>query len=246
MRGLSTRALAALLAAGSLGLAACDAADDAAPQSFTVTVENVSTPGTVDTPRAMGTVPLSPPAFAVFAGTDPMFTVGQRANVGTERIAEDGFADDMVAFLRTVSSVTASGEQLSPGGPDDGPDDGPAVFAGETATFTVTARPGQRLQLETTFVQSKDWFIAFRDGGLALFDGQTPVSGDVTARLGVYDAGTEADTAPGTGPNQKPVQAPTATNVGPADSNPLIRSASTSGFAIPALSRVIRVTVRPS
>lgn len=235
-RLLALSLLAAVIAAG------CDSADDA-PRTFIVTIANVSTPGTVDTPRAMGTVPLSPPAYAVFDGTDPMFAVGGRANLGTERIAEDGFPDEMVALLARTSAVTASGAQTSPGGPDNGP----ALFAGESVTFTVSAVPGQRLQFETMFVQSNDWFISFRDGGLALFDGSNPISGgDVTSRLAVYDAGTEADTAPGTGPNQKPVQEPMATNVGPADSNPNIRSASESGFTIPALSRVIRVTVQPS
>lgn len=237
-----------LLAAVGLaaGLAGCDSADDDdddTPRTFTVTVANVSTPGTIDTPRAMGTVPFSPPVYSVFDGTDPMFAVGDRANLGTERIAEDGFGDEMLALLERSENVTSHGEEFSPGGPDNGP----ALFAGESVTFTVSAVPGQRFQFESMFVQSNDWFVAFRGGGLELFDGSTPIAGgDVTGRLGIYDAGTEADTAPGTGPNQKPAQEGTATNVGPADSNPNVRSASESGFAIPALNRVIRVTVQPS
>lgn len=247
----SRRALLTLPLVGAVALAGCDSTDDddaPVPRTFSVTVANVSAPGTVDTPRAMGTVPLSPPAYAVFTGADPMFALGQRANEGTERIAEDGFPDAMVALLGGTSSVTASGAAPSPGGADMGP----ALFAAlmglpaESVTFTVTAVPGQRLQMETMFVQSNDWFISFRDGGLALFDGDTPVSGDVTGRLEVYDAGTEADTAPGTGDFQKPVQDPMATNVGPDDPNPNIRLASTSGFSIPSLDRVIRVTIQPA
>ncbi|MGH7718660.1 MAG: spondin domain-containing protein, partial [Gemmatimonadaceae bacterium] len=114
-----------------------------------------------------------------------------------------------------------------------------------SATFTVTASPGERLQFETMFVQSNDWFYAFGGGGLALFNGDTPVSGDVTAQVVLYDAGTEEDTAPGTGPNQKPAQDPVAMNVGPADDNLAVRLASTSGFTIPATASVIRVTVTP-
>ncbi|MDN4032218.1 hypothetical protein, partial [Chryseobacterium gambrini] len=38
---------------------------DGAAQRFTVTIENVSEPGTVDTDRAMGVVPVSPGAYAV-------------------------------------------------------------------------------------------------------------------------------------------------------------------------------------
>jgi hypothetical protein len=130
----------------------------------------------------------------------------------------------------------------SPGGPDAGP----AIAAGETATFTITASPGDRLQIETMFVQSNDWFYGFGGGGLALFSGRTPVSGDVTAQLVLYDAGTEADTPPGTGPSQKPAQPPTATNVGAAESVP-IRPASERHptFTIPATASVIRVTITP-
>ena len=227
-----------------VALAGCDSSEvDDTPRPFTVTVSNVSSPNTVATARAMGTVPLSPPAYAVFSGTDPMFVPGQMANLGTERIAEDGFPDEMLAILSAASNVSMSGAQPSPGGPDNGP----ALFAGESATFTVMARPGDRLQLETMFVQSNDWFYGFTDGGLALFDGDEPVSGDVTARLAVYDAGTEEDTAPGTGPNQKPVQDPMATDVGPDESVPVRTAAERHpGFAIPANSSVIRVTVTPS
>ena len=225
----------------------CDSNDDPTPdpnaaREFTVTITNVSTPGLIGTDRAMGTVPLSPPAWAVFTGDDPMFTPGGTANEGTERIAEDGFPMAMVAMLMGTSRVSAHGANESPGGPDNGP----ALFAGEGVSFSIMARPGDKFQFETMFVQSNDWFYAFRDGGLALFNGTTPVNGDVTDRLLVYDAGTEEDTAPGTGPHQKPVQDPMATNVGPADDNTTIRPASESGFAIPANSQVIRVIVQPT
>ena len=246
------RPLALALVAG-LVLAGCDSTDDVVvptPTAFTVTVENVSTPGTVDTPRAMGTVPLSPPAWAVFDGDDPFFASGELANLGTERIAEDGFPDEMLAILDDADDVSAFGAETSPGGPDNGP----ALFAGEQVTFTVQARPGDRLQFETMFVQSNDWFYAFTGGGLDLFDDRdTPVSGDVTARLAVYDAGTEEDTAPGTGPTappgpvQKPVQAPDATDVGTDESVPVARAGTRHpSFTIPANGRVIRVTITPA
>lgn len=250
MRPLSLLLLLAVAITG------CDSTNDTPTpdpnraRQFTVTIANVSTPGTVATDRAMGTVPLSPPAWAVFTGDDPMFTPGGTANEGTERIAEDGFPMAMVALLMGTSRVTAHGAAESPGGADMGP----ALFAAlggfpaESVSFSFSATPGQRFQFETMFVQSNDWFYAFRDGGLALFNGTTPVGTgaplDVTDRLLVYDAGTEEDTAPGTGPDQKPVQEPMATNVGPADDNTAIRPASDDGFPIPANSQVIRVTIQ--
>ncbi len=80
---------------------------------------------------------------------------------------------------------------------------------------------------------------------MQLFTGNSPISGNVTAQLVLYDAGTEEDTAPGTGPNQKPVQSPTATNFGPPDPNRSVRLASFPGVSIPAASAVIRVTITP-
>jgi hypothetical protein len=231
------------LAIGAFGLTlfGCDGDNGPQASTFTVNIQNVSLPGTLATDRAMGTVPLSPGVYAVFSGPDPVFTPGSEADEGTELIAEDGFTM-IKAQMLAASTAAGSGTFESPGGPDAGP----AIFAGEMATFTISATPGDRLQLETMFVQSNDWFYAFGGGGLELFEGDTPVSGDVTPQLVLYDAGTEEDTAPGTGPDQKPVQDPAATNVGLADDNAQIRSASEDGFAIPATASIIRVTITPS
>jgi len=230
------------LLALTLGFSSCEDDDDTnvMPTTFTVTVENVSTPNSVITDRAMGTVPLSPPAWAVFQDDDPMFEVGDKATVGTIRIAEDGFATEMTSQLNDDDDVTANGVATSPGGPDMGP----ALFAGESATFTFTAVPGDKLQFESMFVQSNDWFYAFNDEGLELFSGNTPITGDQTGRVAIYDAGSELDTAPGTGPDQKPVQEAMATNVGP-DEDVDIQNARTRHpmFTIPANNAVIRVTV---
>lgn len=234
---------------GALAMTACDD-DGVRPRAvtFTVTVQDVSTPGLLSTAREMGTVPLSPGVFAVFTGGDPAFTVGSPADEGTERIAEDGFTGPPLplgsesTLLAAAPRVKSSGVFQSPGGPDAGP----AIAAGETATFTITASPGDRLQIETMFVQSNDWFYAFADGGLALFTGNDAVRGDVTGQLVLYDAGTEADTPPGTGPAQKPVQPPMATNVGTAEAVPIRRASERHPtFTIPATASVIRVTITP-
>ena len=241
-----------LAALCGLALSACKDDDDdvvATPRAFTVTITNVSTPNTISSDRAMGTVPLSPPAYAVFTGTDPFFRVGERANLGTARIAEDGFPEEMISILMQANNVKSHAAITSPGGPDNGP----AVFAGESVTFTVMAVPGDKLQFETMFVQSNDWFYSFRDGGLELFTDNTPISGDMTSRLEVYDAGTEADTAPGTGPMmepgpvQKPVQDPMATNVGTDEDVPVqVAATRHPSFTIPVNSAVIRVMVVPN
>ncbi len=221
----------------------CEDDDDniVLPTQFTVVIENVSTPQTVATDRANGTVPLSPPTYAVFTGDDPMFTPGEKANLGTARIAEDGFPTEMLSILASAGNVNFSAAAESPGGPDNGP----ALFAGESVTFSISAVPGNKFQFETMFVQSNDWFYAFTGGGLELFNGNTPISGDQTSRLAVYDAGTEQDTAPGTGPDQKPVQDPMATNVGPDEDVAVALASSRHAFTIPANNAVIKVTITP-
>lgn len=49
-----------------LTFAACDDDDDVTidPVTFDVTIENISTSGLIDTERAMGSNPLSPPVYA--------------------------------------------------------------------------------------------------------------------------------------------------------------------------------------
>lgn len=213
----------------------CSEEDDpVAPKtaSFTVTIENVSQAQTVPTDRANGIVPISPGVFGVFTGNNPIFTLGGMADAGLEGIAEDGETDATVAKLAADANVSASGAFTGPNGP---------VLPNEPATFTFTAKEGDRLQIATMFVQSNDWFYAFSGGGLDLFTNGTAVSGDVTSSLALYDAGTEEDTAPGIGPDQKPAQGDGVINVGPADDDTTIRVA--GGFTIPATSDVIRVTI---
>ncbi|MEO7394243.1 MAG: spondin domain-containing protein [Chitinophagaceae bacterium] len=203
-------------------------------RSFTVTVQNVSTMGLINTMRAGGTVPLSPGAWAIFNGNDPMFTEGQLADLGTEQIAEDGETTTKIAALGALSRVRAHGVF----GPAAGP-----ILSGQSAHFSFNASPGDRLQFETMFVQSNDWFYGFSGKkGLQLFNGNTPITGDVTSAIDLYDAGTEADTAPGTGPDQKPVQL--TDNQGPSESVVITEArVRHPGFTIPANNRVIRVTI---
>jgi len=253
---MSQRSIVKLLVPGVLvtGLFATTAQAQAAETTFQVTVENISTPGLLDTDRFMGVIPLSPGVFVTFEGADPAFTVGGFADSGTSLIGEDGFPGPLpfiteqteLEILMADDAAVQVGTFDSPGAPPDPL----AIFPGETSTFSFTATPGQSLQIETMFVQSNDWFYAFGDGGLALFNGDTPISGDVTAELVLYDAGTEVDTQPGTGPTappggvQKPVQDPMATDVGDAENEP-IQDARVRfpEFTIPDDNQILRVTI---
>jgi hypothetical protein len=213
---------------------------DGAAQRFSVHLENVSKPGTIDSDRAMGAVPLSPPVWAVFTGENPAFVEGEDANAGTEIVAEDGFPTELAGIVADAENVSQSGVAPSPGGSLETPALGP----GEAVEFTFDASPGDMLTLETMFVQSNDWFYGF--DGLRLFDDDEPIEGTVTSHLGLYDAGTEEDTAPGTGPNQKPAQDPEAMGVGPDEDEPIqLAEERHPDFDIPDASEVIEVTVTP-
>jgi hypothetical protein len=234
-------------------------------QQFTVIVRNVSTPGTLATDRASGAVPLSAGAFIVFrADADPTFTVGTLADSGIRLIAEDGIPSPAFApagvegtevaelpltpgFARTT--VFDIGTFSSPGGADMGPAIFPAIdgFKAEQATFTLNAEQGDRLQIVTGFLQSNDFFFAFGAGGLPLFVGAAPIAGDVTQQLVLFDAGTEADTPPGTGPDQALVQGANGVDIGPVEVVPITPvSERHPDFVVPPPEAVIQVLITAS
>lgn len=90
--------------------------------------------------------------------------------------------------------------------PDGAADPGPAL-PGDAYSFTFEAVPGERLSFATLFVQSNDFFFVPPAGGIELFDGDTPIEGDITAQISLWDAGTEVDQPLGVGADQAPRQA---------------------------------------
>ena len=189
------------------------------------------------------TVPLSPGAVVVHGDAVDLFTSGTAASAGIEAIAEDGSPGALVAALSGVAgvrSVAAFDTPVGAGAP------GP-IGPGASYAFEVEAEPGDRLSFATMFVQSNDLFYTFAGDGLALFDGATPVSGDVTDRVLLYDAGTEVNQEPGVGDEQ--VIRQSEPDAGTAENGTLVRiadgAADRAGFTYPAVRDVIRVTVTP-
>ncbi len=93
------------------------------------------------------------------------------------------------------------------------------------------------------FVQSNDLFFAPAAEGLELFDTSgSPLSGDITAMVSLWDAGTEVNEEPGTGANQAPRQA--GPNTGDAETGTvsLIENVN-DGFTYPATNSVVTVTI---
>lgn len=213
--------------------------------TFRVEIENVSI-GALDTPRADGTVPLSPGVFAVFQAEDPIFLEGERATPGLELLAEEGIAArdlapvpfplSLLDEVESTDNVLASGVFGEPLG----------IQAGQTVAFAFQAERGEELQIATMLVQTNDWFLAFDGGGLLLFDGVgNPVQGNVTDQLVIYDAGTEVDEPPGLGENQPLVTA--GLNVGAPEDEPIQPAAERHGATldVPDVDDLVRVRITP-
>ena len=104
--------------------------------------------------------------------------------------------------------------------------------------------PGDLLSLTTMMGQSNDWFYAPAESGIALFKNDKPISGDITAQIILWDAGTEVNQEPGIGPDQGPRQK--APNTGEAE-NGVVRNAKDVkyGSDYTKVSSVMRVTIKP-
>jgi hypothetical protein len=156
------------------------------------------------------TLDFSRGVYAIARADGPLFTLGEkdRGN-GLKSLAEDGDPSTLGAYLhRTYGSnsgtfLTAVGA-TKPGG----------IRPGHAFEFSFNAKPGDRLYLAMMFGQSNDWFYAPDSNGIALFDNAgSPISGNITSQMHLFDAGTESDEEPGIGPHQGPRQK--MTNSGP-------------------------------
>ena len=186
-------------------------------------------------------VPFSPAAYATHGSGVSFHNVGGSASDGIKAIAEDGNPGQHESALSETDGVASTGTVGS----------GPTP-PGMSQTFTVEATPGDRLSLATMFIQSNDFYLATPENGIALFDGDTPVSGNVTDQIDVYDAGTEPEEEPGVGRTQAPRQ-PASGDFGP-DENETITELEdsdgdglleTEGFEYDQASDVIEVTITP-
>ena len=171
---------------------------------FTVKVENVSSKE-LQTASDGNKWPfaLSPGFWAVHMQEVRFFNEGRSASPnGLELQAEDGNSAGMVDFLMGHHSGMQHGVFNMPNGAETPGPIGP----GGSYEFEFTAKPGMKLSLITMFGQSNDWFYAPMPGGIKLFENNKPISGDITSKFILWDAGTEKDEEPGVGANQAPRQ----------------------------------------
>ena len=235
--------------------------DDATSDTATVRVrvENVAPadfyPADTSTD---GAVWLTPGAYAVHSGENPIYELGEPASIGLEALAEagpptgfegeDGLVDELDASTAVDRSgaYTPADTVADPNDPTGEVPGAPPIAPGGAFEFEADVAPGQRLSFASMFVPSNDVFVSTETSGIALWpeDGE-PVDGDVTDGVALFDAGTEPNAeAPGTGPDQAPAQ--DAPDQG-ADEDGTVRrlSAVDDGHEYPAVEDVVQVTVTP-
>ena len=87
-------------------------------------------------------------------------------------------------------------------------------------------------------VHTNDLFFSPSSMGIALFSGTTPISGDITSKVMLYDAGTEINEIPGVGIHQ-----PARLNGG-MDENGNVRTVDDM-YTYPAVNDAVKITITP-
>ncbi len=180
--------------------------------------------------------PFAPGVFAIHnTTTNPIFTNNtNEVGNGLEALAEDGDPSNLGTALTSLSGVSVSGVFNTPDGAS-GP--GP-LLPTNSYSFTFTAQENDYLSIATMLVHSNDLFYAFDDMGIPLFNNGTPITGDMTSSLNLWDAGTEINEYPGAGNNQ-PARGGAMTG---ADENGVVQLAN-DGFTYPIVNEAIKVTI---
>ena len=227
----------------TLLLSACGLSAQAADETFTVRIENVSAANALKLSNGKTEpVGVAPVLYLVHTNRAPLFTSGEPdRGKGLEALAEDGPTAPLEKSLKGQPGIVHVGSTNTPVGVSSPGD----IWPGQVFEFKVAAKPGERLTFAMMFAQSNDLFYAPREEGIALFDASgKPIRGDVTSQILLWDAGTEVNEEPGLGPNQAPLQA--APNTGPAEHG-VVRPITEvkDGFHYPTVPEVLRVTITP-
>jgi hypothetical protein len=205
---------------------------------FTVRIENISDPAVQVASNGMKWPFAVSPGFWIVHEKDfSLFVPGKRVGTdGLEAQAEDGNPSMLLNSLMMHHASAQKGVFNTPlGDMKPGP-----IGPGGTFEFSFTAKPGMHLSFTTMFGQSNDLFYAPDKGGIALFDDKgASVTGDVTSRIKLWDAGTEVNQEPGVGTDQAPRQK--AANTGTSENKPV--GPPKDKFYYPATNAVMRVSI---
>jgi len=208
---------------------------------FVVRVENISSfDAMVYSDGSSQAAGFSHGVYAVHGSGWPVYQPGEPTPFvsGLEALAEDGNVRPMQPYLERHPDVAESGIFYKPVGSDTDAE----LWPGVVFEFRVTANPGENLSFATMLMQSNDIVYGPRDGRIALFDADgRPISGDISASLGIFDAGTELNEDPKSGPNVGVNQSGLNTGISEED----VVRAPNDGFTYPAPEQVLKVTIQP-
>jgi hypothetical protein len=143
-----------------------------------------------------------------------MFVDGDAATAGLRALAEDGDPGVLRRELREAGEFAWSDVFDTPRGAGAA---SPALPNDAYEIMIMATSDAPRLSFAAMIAQSNDVFLATPPEGIALFDdeGQPIGATDITSRLVLWDAGSEANEAPGMGLQQAPRQ--DAPDTGPAE-----------------------------
>jgi hypothetical protein len=221
-------------------VATASRAHKAQATKFTVRVENISKPDSqTASDGTKWSFALSPGLWVLQAKKSGLFTEGKTAGNGLQSQAEDGDPSGLAGLLlMSHHSSSLHGVFNTPIGMM-GP--GP-IRPGDAYEFSFTAASGMKLSMTMMNGQSNDEFYAPDENGIALFDAKgNPVSGDVTDKFILWDAGTEVNQELGIGSDQGPRQK--AINTGADEHSVVTRAKSEAIYT--KNGELFRVTITP-
>src|SRR5262249_53557962 len=130
----------------------------AADQTFTVRIENVSAANALKLSNGkIEPVGVAPVLYFIHTNRAPLFTSGEPdRGKGLEALAEDGPTAPLEKSLKGQPGIVHVGSTDTPVGASSPGD----IWPGLHFEFKVTAKPGERLTIAAMFVQSNDLFYA--------------------------------------------------------------------------------------
>ena len=204
--------------------------------TFKVKIENIgSSDGLAAADGSKYPFALSPGLYVVNHKNQYFFEENKRASMALELQAEDGNPEALSTKLLTkVGSIYMGVFNTPAGAAKPGP-----LLPGAAYEFSFSGSEDMKFNLIAMYGQSNDLFFAPRVA-LDLFDKEgNPLSGDITDKLLLWDAGTEVNQAPGIGDEQAPRQK--MANTGKAENG--VVTLVKDGFTYPNTKDVLRVTI---
>ena len=152
---------------------------------------------------------------------------------------------EAVTFTVTIDNISGIGlfENTGVAAVPVGADGAGPALPGGAYEFVIQTHPGDSLTFATMLAQSNDMFFAPDESGIALYDMDgNPVSGDVSAQVQLWDAGTERNQPIGVGDQQALRQA--APNTGTPGGG-IVRLATelNDGLDYPPADEIVAVTI---